>query len=77
MKMSFEYMYSSLKHFMLSSGLVQLWLRNRYLVIIKNKDFPTSLQTLRILIHTEDVEILGPIFGHLQFTCLQSYEESY
>ena len=25
----------------------------------------TSLQTLRILIHTEDVEILGPRFGHL------------
>ena len=32
---------------------------------VKNKDFPTSLQTLGILIHTEDVEILGPRFGHL------------
>ena len=33
---------------------------------VKNKDFPTSLQTLRILIPTEDVEILGPRFGRIQ-----------
>ena len=32
---------------------------------VKNKNFPTSLQTLEILILTEDVEILDPRFGHL------------
>ena len=34
---------------------------------VKNKDFPTSLQSLEILIHTGDVENLDPRFGHLRF----------
>ena len=33
---------------------------------VKNKDFPTSLQTLEIPIYTGGVEILDPRFGHLQ-----------
>ena len=39
--------------------------------LVKNKDFPTFLQTLEILIHTEDVEILDPRFGRIPFDELQ------
>ena len=40
---------------------------------VKNKDFPTFFQTLRILIHTEGVEILGPRFGRIQKNELKRY----
>lgn len=33
---------------------------------VKNKDFPTSLQSLEILIQTEDVKDMYPRFGRLR-----------